>query len=376
MKTIDKLEEINKELEEISKKVDASHDVDEVKELTAKANSLTMEKHKLENGEEVTMTHKVNYLETDEAVAEFVKIYSNAKNTDDFHKSWSAKLEENGIQITDEGGYLPKKTELEIQTLLTRSNPVFPLFKTTNQGAILMIRELTSDDEAKVHVPGTKKEVQSATLKTSGIKPKMIYKMQSFDEIDKRTINNFGELYDTIIAELVQNIINKIVDLSLVEGSATDGETGAPEQENGFVSVLNEKDKNKVAHVSGKSDLVEGIEEAVDSIDATGKKVLIVTKEQKRAILKALRTKYPQAQFKANNDEIASEFGLDEIVIYNGTKKISPTVMVEGAYAVDMQPLTRVEQFKLDTNTNDILVETPASGRPVVFGGIAVVDLG
>ena len=376
MKTIDKLEAINNELEEISKKVDASHDVDEVKELTAKANALTMEKHKLENGEEVTMTQKVNYLETDEAVAEFVKIYSNAKNTDDFHKSWTAKLEENGIKITDEGGYLPKKTELEIQTLLTRSNPVFPLFKTTNQGAILMVRELTSDDEAKVHVPGTKKEVQSATLKTSGIKPKMIYKMQSFDEIDKRTINNFGELYDTIIAELVQNIINKIVDLALVEGSATDGETGAPEQENGFVSVLNEKDKNKVAHVSGTSDLVEGIEEAVDSIDATGKKVLIVTKEQKRAILKALRTKYPQAQFKANNDEIASEFGLDEIVIYNGTKKISPTVMVEGAYAVDMQPLTRVEQFKLDTNTNDILVETPASGRPVVFGGIAVVDLG
>ena len=49
--------------------------------------------------------------------------------------------------------------------------------------------------------------------------------------------------------------------------------------------------------------------------------------------------------------------------------------MAEGAYAVDMQPLNRVEQFKIDTNTNDVLVETPASGRAVAFGGIAVVDL-
>lgn len=373
MKLIDKIEKINKSITELVAKVENSQDIEEVKQLTEKLNALKDEKQTLENGEKNKV--EKNYLETNAASKDFATIYQNSRNTEEFHNAWNAKLEENGVEITDEGGYLPKRIEMEIQTVLTRSNPVFPLFKVSNQGAILYTRELTSEDEAKVHVPGTKKEVQSATLKTSGVRPKMIYKMQSFDEIDKRTINNFDELYEVIVAELAQRVIDKVVDLALFEGSATDGETGSQETENGFISIKNEKDTNKVVHVNGKTDLVEALEEAVDAIDAPGKKYLIITKQQKRAIIKALRTKYPNSIFKSSNAELASEFGIDEIVIYNGTKAISPTVIAEGAYAVDMQPLNRVEQFKIDTNTNDVLVETPASGRAVAFGGIAVVDL-
>lgn len=373
MKLIDKIEEINNSITELIAKVENSQDIEEVKQLTEKLNALKDEKQTLENGEKNKV--EKNYLETNAASKDFATIYQNSRNTEEFHNTWNAKLEENGVKITDEGGYLPKRIEMEIQTVLTRSNPVFPLFKISNQGAILYTRELTSADEAKVHIPGAKKEVQAATLKTSGIRPKMIYKMQSFDEIDKRTINNFGELYEVVVAELAQRVIDKVVDLALFEGSATDGETGSPETENGFISIKNEKDTNKVVHVNGQTDLVEALEEAVDAIDAPGKKYLIITKQQKRAIIKALRTKYPNSVFKSSNAELASEFGIDEIVIYNGTKAISPTVMAEGAYAVDMQPLNRVEQFKIDTNTNDVLVETPASGRAVAFGGIAVVDL-
>lgn len=373
MKLIDKIEEINNSITELVAKVENSQDIEEVKQLTEKLNALKDEKQTLENGE-INKVEK-NYLETNAASKDFATIYQNSRNTEEFHNAWNAKLEENGVEITDEGGYLPKRIEMEIQTVLTRSNPVFPLFKVSNQGAILYTRELTSEDEAKVHVPGTKKEVQTATLKTSGVRPKMIYKMQSFDEIDKRTINNFSELYEVIVAELAQRVIDKVVDLALFEGEATDGETGTAATENGFISIKNEKDTNKVAHVDGKTDLVNALEEAVDAIDAPGKKYLIITKQQKRAIIKALRTKYPNSVFKSSNAELASEFGVDEIVIYNGTKAISPTVMAEGAYAVDMQPLNRVEQFKIDTNTNDVLVETPASGRAVAFGGIAVVDL-
>lgn len=373
MKRIDKIEEINNSITELVAKVENSQDIEEVKQLTEKLNAIKDEKQTLENGEKNKV--EKNYLETNAALKDFATIYQNSKNTEEFHNTWNAKLEENSVTITDEGGYLPKRIEMEIQTVLTRSNPVFPLFKVSNQGAILYTRELTSEDEAKVHVPGTKKEVQAATLKTSGIRPKMIYKMQSFDEIDKRTINNFGELYEVIVAELAQRVIDKVVDLALFEGAATDGETGSQEAENGFISIKNEKDTNKVAHVNGKTDLVDALEEAVDAIDAPGKKYLIITKQQKRAIIKALRTKFPNSVFKSSNAELASEFGVDEIVIYNGTKAISPTVMAEGAYAVDMQPLNRVEQFKIDTNTNDVLVETPASGRAVAFGGIAVVDL-
>ena len=75
-----------------------------------------------------------------------------------------------------------------------------------------------------------------------------------------------------------------------------------------------------------------------------------------------------------NNRDIANVFGVDELVIYQGTKALMPIVIAQDSYHVDMQPLNRIEQFRLDTNENDILVETPATGRPVAFGGAVVID--
>ena len=373
MKKIDKLEEINNSINELKEKIKASNSVEEVEALGLELNKLKIEKNELDKEDVEIM---VNYLETAQASIDFAEIQLNSKSFEEAKNAWHNKLIENGITVEDKDSYLPRKLELEIQTILTKANPVFPLFKVTNMGAMLITRELTSNDEAKVHIPGTQKVKQTANLKVSGVKPRMIYKAQSINEIDRRTIDNYGDLYDTIVAELAQRVIDKIVDLALVEGSATDGETGKPETENGFISILNEQSEYKVKKITVKAagDLVAAVEEAVDAIDAPGKKYLIVTKAQKRELLAEVRKKFPTTTFLNNNKDIADTFGVDEIVIYNGVKEIFPTVMAEGAYGVDMAPLNRIEQFKLDTNENDILVETPATGRPVLFGGISYVD--
>lgn len=375
MKLIDKLEQINNSMADLRDRIENAKTVEELNNFNDELNTLKLEKEDIVNkmNEEGDKQMK-NYLETEQASLDFATIQMNSKTKTEARQAWTNKLVENGISVSDKDNYLPKKLELELQTILTRSNPIFPLFKVTNIGAMLIARDLTSTDEAQVHIPGTTKVKQTATLKVSGIKPRMVYKAQSINEIDRRTIDNFGELYDTIVAELAQRVIDKVVDLALIEGSATDGETGSPQNENGFISIMNETNTNKVIKVKGKADIVVGIEEAVDAIDAIGKKYLIVTKAQKRQILSAVRAKFPQTTFFNNNKDIADTFGVDEIIIYNGVKEIQPIVMVEGAYSIDMQPLNRIEQFKFDTNENDILVETPATGRPVVFGGIAVVD--
>lgn len=375
MKTIDKIEAIVNKINEFTELIENSQSVDDVKGYIAEVEKLQNEKNDLEAGEVKKMSKVENYLDTKQAVADFVSAFENAKSTTEAHNAWKSKLQENGITITDKDNVLPKAIELEIQTILTRSNPVFPLFQVTNVGGMLVARDFTSADEAKVHVPGTTKDKQSANLKVSAIKPKMVYKRQSFDEIDKRTFQNFADIYELTIQELTQRIIDKIVDLALVEGKATDGETGSSETENGFVSILNETDTNKVKHVDASKDLVAAIEDAVDLIEVPGKKALVVTLTQKRAILNALRAKFPNTVYRNNNKELAEEFGVDELIVYRGTKNIKPTIIAEGAYAVDMQPLTRIEQFKIDTNENEILVETPATGRPVKFGGIVVIDL-
>lgn len=377
MKLIDQIESIDNQLKDLGDKISNAEDKETIESLMAEVKELKNAKAQLIiQTEEETVEKQVskNYLETEQALHDFVEIQMNSRGESEIKNAWEAKLVENGVTITDKDNYLPKKLELDIQTVLTRSNSVYPIFKHTNVGAILVARDFTSDDEAKVHVPGTTKSRQTATLKVSGLKPRMVYKATSINEIDKRTIDNFSELYQLLVAELAQRVIDKIVDLALVEGSATDGETGDAANENGFISVMNETNVNKVKKINGKADLVAAVEQAVDGIDAPGKKYLVVTKAQKRDILDALRKKFPQSTFLNNNRDIANVFGVDELVIYQGTKALMPIVIAQDAYHVDMQPLNRIEQFRLDTNENDILVETPATGRPVAFGGAVVID--
>lgn len=377
MKLIDQIESIDNQLKDLGDKISNAEDKETIEGLMAEVKELKNAKAQLIIQTEDTTVEKQlskNYLETEQALHDFVEIQMNSRGESEIKNAWEAKLVENGVTITDKDNYLPKKLELDIQTVLTRSNPVYPIFKHTNVGAILVARDFTSDDEAKVHVPGTTKSRQTATLKVSGLKPRMVYKATSINEIDKRTIDNFSELYQLLVAELAQRVIDKIVDLALVEGSATDGETGDANAENGFISIMNETNVNKVKKINGKADLVAAVEQAVDAIDAPGKKYLVVTKAQKRDILDALRKKFPQSTFLNNNRDIANVFGVDELVIYQGTKALMPIVIAQDAYHVDMQPLNRIEQFRLDTNENDILVETPATGRPVAFGGAVVID--
>lgn len=377
MKLIDQIESIDNQLKDLGDKISNAEDKETIEGLMAEVKELKNAKAQLIIQTEDTTVEKQlskNYLETEQALHDFVEIQMNSRGESEIKNAWEAKLVENGVTITDKDNYLPKKLELDIQTVLTRSNPVYPIFKHTNVGAILVARDFTSDDEAKVHVPGTTKSRQTATLKVSGLKPRMVYKATSINEIDKRTIDNFSELYQLLVAELAQRVIDKIVDLALVEGSATDGETGDANAENGFISIMNETNVNKVKKINGKADLVAAVEQAVDAIDAPGKKYLVVTKAQKRDILDALRKKFPQSTFLNNNRDIANVFGVDELVIYQSTKALMPIVIAQDAYHVDMQPLNRIEQFRLDTNENDILVETPATGRPVAFGGAVVID--
>lgn len=373
-KWIDELEEVNNRLDELKGLVKNSQSVEDVDKFTTEYKELVERKNALEQTKP-NKEQKMNYLETQQSLKDFVAIQTNNKlSNEERLTAWNEKLAENGVTVTDPSAYLPKKLELELQTVLTHANTVFPLFRVTNAGAILISQELTSNDEAQIHTPGTTKTRQAATLTVSGIKPRMIYKAQSIDEIQKQTLSSFENLYETIVAELAQRVIDKVVDLALVEGTAT-GAEGASATENGFISVTTETNTNKVKHVSGKDDLIAGVESAVDEITVGGKKYLIITKAHKHAILKALRTKFPQMTVRNNNTDIADALGVDELVIYQGTKAIKPTVMAEGAYAVDMKPLNRIEQFRFDTNENDILVETTASGRPYLFGGIAVIDL-
>ena len=339
-----------------AEKLDAEYQANEIK-ITDAQNKLNENK----NGE----TKMTKYIETKNSISDFMEALKTATNKQDVKNKWNAKLAENGLEIKDESLVLPTRLVSSIETALTNTNPVFKAFKVTSVGALLVTQGLDSADEAQVHAEGTAKTVESAVLTVDAISPAMIYKIQTISERAKQLNGNFDEIYETIVAELTQAIVNKAVDLALVEG---DGK-------NGFVSIANEKDAKKVKKITATK-YVDGIEDACDFVRATGGvKYLVVTATQRKDILAEVRALNPNARVRNSDAEIASELGIDELVVYTGSKALKPTVLVQDAYHIDMKDLTKVDAFEWKTNENAILLESLSAGKAEKFAAGAVITV-
>lgn len=318
--------------------------------------------------------NNMNYLKSDNSVKDFFEVLKTSKK-DNLMKDWKAKLEKNAITVTDENLLLPRKIVDSIQTKLLDTNPVFKVFRVTHVGAVIVSQTFGSDDEANVHVPGTKKTEQTAVLDTANIKPVMVYKLQTISELVKRLNVNYNELYNMVVGELTQAIVNKVVDLALKEGKA-DGT-------NGFISVEAESaisgGSKKIKAITAVADkTVSAVEDAIDFVRGTaGKRYLIVTVAQRKKLLAELRVQAGNASFTIKNDdkEIASLLGVDELIVYTGKKDIKITLLVQDAYHIDMADITKIDAFKWEYNENAILIEALSSGMPEVFNGGAVITL-
>ena len=315
-----------------------------------------------------------NFIESQNAVTEFFDVLKKNAGKSEIKNAWNAKLAENGVTITDTTFQLPRKLVESINTALLNTNPVFQVFRVTNVGALLVSRSFDSSNEAQVHKDGQTKTEQAATLTIDTLEPVMVYKLQSLAERVKRLQMSYSELYNLIVAELTQAIVNKIVDLALVEGDGT----------NGFKSIDKEADAKKIKKITtksksaGKTPFADAIEEAVDFVRPTaGRRYLIVKAEDRRALLDELRQATANANVRIKNDdaEIASEVGVDEIIVYTGTKAVKPTVLVDQKYHIDMQDITRVDAFEWKTNSNMILVETLTSGHVETLNAGAVITV-
>ena len=315
-----------------------------------------------------------NFIESQNAVTEFFDVLKKNAGKSEIKNAWNAKLAENGVTITDTTFQLPRKLVESINTALLNTNPVFTVFRVTNVGALLVSRSFDSSNEAQVHKDGQTKTEQAATLTIDTLEPVMVYKLQSLAERVKRLQMSYSELYNLIVAELTQAIVNKIVDLALVEGDGT----------NGFKSIDKEADDKKIKKITtkapktGTTPFADAIEEAVDFVRPTaGRRYLIVKAEDRRALLDELRQAPANAHVRIKNDdtEIASEVGVDEIIVYTGTKAVKPTVLVDQKYHIDMQDLTKVDAFEWKTNSNMILVETLTSGHVETYNAGAVITV-
>lgn len=356
---------------ELSALILAENSVENAEKLHAEAKenakALKLAEIKLQENSQIkgepTMT---KYLETKNSSRDFINILKSAGDKEAVVNAWGAKLAENDLKVEDKGLLLPKRLVDSIETALVESNPVFKVFQLTHVGALLVQKGLKSTDEAKVHVEGTGKVLQNAVLTTDAITPQLIYKAQSISTRTKEVTENFEEVYAVVVAELTQAIVNKAVDLALVEGTGN---------EDGFLAIMKETDAEKVKEIKSTT-LVDGIEDATDFVRGReGRKFLIVTAEQRKALLKEVRALVAPARVRNDDAELASEVGVDELIVYTGSKAIKPIVLVDQAYKIDMKDLTKVDAFEWKTNGNVILMESLSAGKMNKIKGAAFVTV-
>lgn len=360
-----------------------------------------------------------NFLETQNAVNDLLEIVKNAP-AKEVLKQWNAKLSENGVTVEegeDSNFFMPRKMVEAIESSLLEANPVYKVFRVTTVGALLINGSMEADERtaennynrAGVHKDGEVKKEQSVVIKESKIEPVMVYKLQKVAERVKQLNVNFTEIWNMLIAEITQAIVDKIVELALIEG--TYGISGGVE--NGYTSIASEatlydeaKKRTRIKPITatanaeiGVGAFQSGIEEALDFIRGkAGTRYLIITSAQRKALLDELRATYKSvAGVIANSDRaIADLLGIDEIIVYAGVyesvasikdftgetddteaKKLllKPTVIRQDAFHVDMKPLTRIEAFKWETNENALLIETLTAGHVDQSKAGAVITL-
>lgn len=380
------LKALKEQKNEIIGKIQAENFLDSAKELDEKVKAIDLDIIKAENAlKEAVIAenkqikkegkNKMTYLTSENSVKDLIGILKD-NSKEDVKSAWQAKLAENGVEVEGDNFVMPRKLVESIQTTLTDANPVFKVFRLTNVGALLVTGTLTSDDEANVHKDGETKTEQSAVIKESSIEPVMIYKLQSVAERVRRVTANFAEIYNMLVAEMTQAIVNKAVDLALIEGKAN---SATESERNGFIAVMEDTRVDVIKPITataGASAFSDAIEEAVDFLRGKqGAKFLIVTAEQRKKLRDELRGLMPNVRLRNNDADIASEVGVDEIIVYTGKKAIKPIVLRDQAYHIDMQDVTKVDAFEWKTNQNALLIESLSAGHADQFNTGAVITL-
>lgn len=307
-----------------------------------------------------------NYVDTAQAVKDWADIYRNSASKEDAEARWHDKLVENGVTIDGKTELLPTQVDLGIQSVI-EANPIFDIMQHVGAGT-LVYKKFDTKDTAVVRGTGynitENKTEQNATLDVKDLPQTEIYKLTT---VSYKAMKNMGSELDTFIAqELTQNVINKVVDLALYDGTgnASDANAGfdaVVAADSAAVHVEYPKGSSLSAAIQANSFRANGGGATVidNSGTSTGQqnRVLIVNDSDYGKILgDALKLNYPV-------DNVPKWLGVDSIIITKTTSKnYKPIVMTKNAYIVAMDNFDKFDWYNVLSNRNTSEVVALANG--------------
>lgn len=307
-----------------------------------------------------------NYKDTSQAVKDWADIYRNSASKEDAEAKWRDKLVENGVNVEGKTEMLPTQVDLGIQSVI-EDNPIFDIMQHVNAGT-LVYKKFDTKDTAVVRGTGynitENKAEQNSTLDVKDLPQNEIYKLTT---VSYKAMKNMGAQLDTFIAqELTQNVINKVVDLALYDGTGNANDNNA-----GFDAVVAKDSAAVHVEYPKGASLAQAIQ--ANSFRATGggatvidnsgsstgqqNRVLIVNSDDYAKILgEALKLNYQV-------ESIPKWLGVDSVIITKTTSKnYKPLVMTKNAYIVAMDDFDKFDWYNVLSNRNTSEVVALANG--------------
>lgn len=370
---------IENQIDTLKRKLENASSLTDAQELDTLLNNLVGEaqtlmhdittlQKKLDDEGDSTMKNSEakSYKDTAQAVKDWADIYRNSASKEDAEAKWRDKLVENGINVEGKTELLPTQVDLGIQSVI-EANPIFDIMQHVGAGT-LVYKKFDTKDTAVVRGTGynitENKAEQSATLDVKDLPQNEIYKLTT---VSYKAMKNMGAELDNFIAqELTQNVINKVVDLALYDGTGNSSDANA-----GFDAVVaNDSAAVHVEYPKGSS-LSTAIQ--ANSFRATGggatvidnsgnstgqqNRVLIVNDSDYGKILgDALKLNYPV-------ENVPKWLGVDSVIITKTTSKnYKPIVMTKNAYIVAMDNFDMFDWYNVLSNRNTSEVVALANG--------------
>ena len=308
-----------------------------------------------------TMKSSSNYLETREAMNDYVKILEKfaGANANEVKKAWTDHVAQKGISNVE--SLLPGAMVSAISDGIEKSGTIWNVLNKTG----LTVRRIdaeTAGARAQGHKRGTAKKETTLTFTDRVIRAGFIYDYLKLNKEDIVENRDTGALVKFVLETLPKRIITEI-ERAVVIG---DGRSGEDDKINSFISILDDA-KNSVfateyTPTTGEL-LYKSIVKAAANIVAEGDVYLVMSKSAK-ADLKLSETKSGALVFPLGGD-IAGTLEVKEIFTpsWFAPEGVQAVIFVGDAYeTVGDNSIEAYTNFSLSQNKQEYLQEIYAGG--------------
>ena len=323
---------------------------------------------KVEDAKETPMPTE-NYLKSKNSMEDFLKCWTDSRNSKEMRKNWAAVCSKNGIttSVGSEEALLPEAVRGAIIDAWESPKNWLNRLKWSGAKRYMVRTEVTPDSSenvrAKGHKAGETKQNQTLELSIKDVTCQMVYKMINIDRLTE--FNDAGSLLNYIQGELIRQWMKEVERAVLVGDGRS---SGTPDLRITSIEAVAGTSSTTymtaTQYDSSKSLIEQFVDMVADVDDGIGDIVVFMSKATLNQLRKVEFSSTGTPQYLSKED-IAAQIGAADIITTNLIDDVTymgVAIATNGYVMVGEMNPTLESQHDITTNTTYYRAENPIGG--------------